>query len=188
MARTVYDAMGGMPVVLALARAWHARVLADPVVAHAFHRPVHPRHDERLAAYWAEQLGGPATFTGSTGAHASVVAVHSGNGPHDEMDARAVACFELALDDAAVPDDDALRATLTLWFTWATQVLNHEYETVESIPADLPMPVWTWDGPPPGPRAPAASSADDHRHDEDQRDRREGEDGHGHPQDPRDRG
>ncbi|ACZ30420.1 NUDIX hydrolase [Xylanimonas cellulosilytica DSM 15894] len=145
--RTIYDAMGGMPAVAALARAWHARVLDDPVVAHAFERRMHPQHDERLAAYWAEQLGGPATFTASMASHASVVAVHSGNGPHEEMDARAVACFELALDDAAIPDDDRLRNTLTLWFAWAMQVLNHEHETPEEVPVDLPMPTWTWDGP-----------------------------------------
>ncbi|WP_425954010.1 oxidoreductase [Xylanimonas sp. McL0601] len=145
---TVYDAMGGMPAVAALARAWHARVMDDPVVGHAFHPPIHPQHGERLAAYWAEQLGGPRAYTGSVASHAYAVALHSGNGPHDEMDARAVACFVLALDDADLPDDDRLRDTLTLWFTWATETINHEYEDPMAVPGDLAMPVWTWQGPP----------------------------------------
>ena len=148
MEPTVYDAMGGMPAVEALAHAWHARVMADPVVSHAFHPPIHLQHGERLAAYWAEQLGGPPLFTGSIASHAHVVALHSGNGPHDEMDARAIACFELAMDDAGLPDDDRLRDTLTLWFTWATETINHEYESPMAVPADLAMPIWTWDGPP----------------------------------------
>ncbi|MCL1869865.1 MAG: group II truncated hemoglobin [Promicromonosporaceae bacterium] len=155
--QTIYEAMGGMPAVVTLARAWHARAMADPVVAHAFHKGLHPQHEERLAAYWAQQLGGPPAFTDSLGSHAGVVVLHSGNGEHDEMDARAIACFELALDDAAIPDDEPLRNTLTLWFTWATEVLNHEFESQAAVPHDLPMPAWTWDGPaapevrPPGP-------------------------------------
>ncbi len=39
---SLFDALGGDAAVLKLAHAWHARVLADEVVAHAFRRPVHP--------------------------------------------------------------------------------------------------------------------------------------------------
>lgn len=144
MTDTVYEAMGGGPAVLALAAAWHERVLADPVVSHAFHEPAHPEHTERLAAYWAEQLGGPAA---PDVRHDAVVRMHSGNGPHDEMDARAVACFVLAMDDAGLPADDRLRDTLAAWFTWATEVLNHEYGTADDVPAGLPLPRWGWSGP-----------------------------------------
>ena len=43
-------------------RAWHARVVADEVVSHAFSHGYHPDHTERLAAYWGEALGGPTTI------------------------------------------------------------------------------------------------------------------------------
>ena len=33
---TLYDAAGGQPGLVTLAHAWHERVLADPVVRHAF--------------------------------------------------------------------------------------------------------------------------------------------------------
>lgn len=52
----MYDAVGGTETLLRLARAWHARLMADEVVAHAFSHGFHPQHDERLAAYWAEAL------------------------------------------------------------------------------------------------------------------------------------
>ncbi|MDE9366328.1 hypothetical protein PZ938_12020 [Luteipulveratus sp. YIM 133132] len=39
---TIYERLGGADVVLALARAWHARCLADPVVSHAFSHGFHP--------------------------------------------------------------------------------------------------------------------------------------------------
>ena len=90
--------------LLRLARAWHARVMADEVVGHAFSHGFHPEHSERLAAYWAEALGGPTTFSGEYGDETSVVRMHSGNGPHEEMDRRAIACFDQALEDVGVRD------------------------------------------------------------------------------------
>ena len=61
--QTVYEAAGGADGLLSLAQAWHARVMADDEVSHAFSHGYHPQHAERLAAYWAEALGGPAAFT-----------------------------------------------------------------------------------------------------------------------------
>ena len=47
--RSVYDAAGGDEGLLRLAEAWHARVLADEVVGHAFRHGVRPDHTRRLA-------------------------------------------------------------------------------------------------------------------------------------------
>lgn len=95
--RTVYEATGGIEGLRRLADAWHKRVMADEVVSHAFSHEFHPVHTERLAAYWAEALGGLNTFSANYGDETTVVKMHSGNGPHDEMDHRAIACFDKAL-------------------------------------------------------------------------------------------
>lgn len=100
---TVYEAAGGAEGLLRLAGAWHARVMADEVVSHAFSHGFYSEHTERLVAYWAEALGGPTTFSAECGDETSVVRMHSGNGPHDEMDGRAIACFDQALADMALP-------------------------------------------------------------------------------------
>jgi hemoglobin len=144
---SVYDAMGGADAVLRLARAWHQRVLADEVVSHAFSHGYRDDHDQRLAAYWAEQLGGPAAYTGALGDHSEVLRMHSGNGEHHEMDRRAEACFALALDDAALPGDPRLRRTLTDWFHWGVELMDSHPVTPDDVPDDLPMPRWSWDGP-----------------------------------------
>ena len=86
MKPTIYEAAGGHQAFIALARAWHARCLADPIVSHAFSHGYHPQHSERLAAYWAEALGGPADYTNSIADQSAVVRLHSGNGEHAEMD------------------------------------------------------------------------------------------------------
>jgi len=69
------------------------------VVSHAFSHGYHPRHTERLAAYWAESLSGPKRYSDIYGDETSVVRIHSGNGPHEEMDRRAIVCFDQALED-----------------------------------------------------------------------------------------
>ena len=78
--QTVFEAAGGADGILRLAAAWHERVMADEVVAHAFSQGFRPDHTERLAAYWAEALGGPASYSGGYGTEASVVRLHSGHG------------------------------------------------------------------------------------------------------------
>lgn len=143
---SIYQAMGGAPAVLALADAWHRRCLADPILAHPFEGGIHPEHTRRLAAYWAEQLGGPGDYTESMGDQTEVIRVHSGNGPHEQMDGRAVASFMLALDDADIPNDPDLRYQLVAWFTWATALLNHRWSDPADVPDDLPLPRWDWSG------------------------------------------
>ena len=136
---TWYDEIGGADVVLAVAHAWHERVLADPVVSHAFEHGFRDDHTERLAAYWAEVFGGPATYSTTMGDESHVVRLHSGNGPHDEMDRRAVDCFAAALRDAGVPE--AHHEALVTWFREANQNVNHRFTTPDQVPDGLPMPV-----------------------------------------------
>jgi hemoglobin len=136
---TLYDAIGGEAGALAVAHHWHERVLADPVVSHAFEHGFRDDHTERLAAYWAEVLGGPATYSQSMGDESEVVRMHTGNGPHDDMDRRAVDCFAEALVDAGVPESH--HGTLVAWFRRANQYVNHQFGSPGEVPDGLPMPV-----------------------------------------------
>ena len=143
--QSVYDAAGGGEGLLRLAEAWHARVMADEVVAHAFSHGFHPHHSARLAAYWAEALGGPAVFTAQYGDETSVVRMHSGNGPHEEMDRRAIACFGQALDDVGLTDP--VRRVVYDYFAWATTTTMSRYhDSASDVPDDLTIPQWTWHG------------------------------------------
>jgi len=145
--RTVYEAAGGYEGLLRLARAWHARVMADEVVSHAFSHGFHPEHSERLAAYWAEALGGPTTFSAAYGDETSVVRIHSGNGPHEEMDRRAITCFDQALEDIGLAGDDRLRQVLHDYFTWATTTTMSRYHrSPDDVPDGLKIPRWSWAG------------------------------------------
>jgi hemoglobin len=133
--------------VLRLARAWHTRAVVDEVVGHAFSHGFHPRHTERLAAYWVESLGGPPRFTASYGDESSVVRMHSGNGVHEEMDDRAVACFDAALTDVGLGEDAPARSVLHAWFDWMTRKsLGRWPASAADVPAGLRVPRWGWGG------------------------------------------
>src|SRR5262245_19891836 len=113
--------------MLRLAHAWHERVMADEIVSHAFSHGYQPDHTERLAAYWGEALGGPARYSEAYGDETAVVRIHSGNGVHEEMDQRAIACFDQALVDAGLAGDDRLRRVLHDYFAWATTTTMAQY-------------------------------------------------------------
>ena len=121
--------------------------MADPVVSHAFSHGFHPDHTRRLAAYWGETLGGPPIYSTEFSDESGVVRVHSGNGRHDEMDERAIACFDEALDDAGLSGDVEVRRTLHDYFVWATTTGMARYpDSADDVPVGLRMPRWSWAG------------------------------------------
>jgi hemoglobin len=145
--QSVYDAAGGSEGLCRLADAWHARVMADEVVSHAFSHGFQPDHTERLAAYWAEALGGPASYSENYGDESAVVRIHSGNGPHDEMDERAIDCFDQAMEDVGLAASESLRQVLHDYFAWATTTTMARYhESADDVPAGLVIPKWSWAG------------------------------------------
>jgi hemoglobin len=144
--QSVYDAAGGDAGLVRLAEAWHAKVMADEVVSHAFSHGVHPQHSERLAAYWAEALGGPHTYSERYGDETDVVRRHSGNGPHEEMDSRAIACFDQALEGIGLTEEP-LRQVLHDYFAWATTTSMSAYhDSADDVAKGLTIPRWSWDG------------------------------------------
>ncbi len=144
---TLYEAAGGSEGLLRLAHAWHERVMEDEVVSHAFSHGFRADHSERLAAYWAEALGGPPTYSTAYGDETTVVRMHSGNSPHEEMDRRAIACFDQALADVGLAEDPEVHAALHDYFAWATTTTMSRYNgSADDVPDGLPLPLWSWDG------------------------------------------
>ena len=150
---TVYEAAGGIGGLQRLADAWHTRVMADEEVSHAFSHGYRPDHSERLAAYWAEALGGPPLYSDAYGDETSVVRIHSGNGAHEEMDRCAIACFDQALADTGLVTDERLGHVLHDYFAWATTTTMARYHrSADDVPDGLAIPRWSWDGLQPDPQ------------------------------------
>jgi hemoglobin len=134
---TLYEAVGGFDAILALTRGWHALCLADPTAAHPFEHDLHPYHDERLAAYLAEALGGPGLYTAGYGDESSVQRIHAGNGVHPELDEACLAAFDLALADTGITGETAGR--VSAYFRAATMAQRAFAEGAHRVPDGLPF-------------------------------------------------
>jgi hemoglobin len=144
---TLFEFAGGEQALLALAAAHHKRCIEDPELNHPFSHPdQHPQHVERLAAYWAEVLGGPPTYSQSCGNQTGLLHMHSGNGDMGDLGERFVRCFVLAMDDAELPDDPAFRAALSAYMRWAVSDVLVYSPRDSVVPLGASMPRWGWDG------------------------------------------
>jgi hemoglobin len=91
--------------------------------------------------------GGPATYSEKCGDETAVVRIHSGNGVHEEMDRRAIACFDQALEDVGLSANEQLWQVLHDYFAWATTTTMARYhESADDVPKGLRIPRWSWDG------------------------------------------
>lgn len=145
---SLYEFAGGAPAFLALAKAHHARCLDDPELNHPFSHPgQNPRHVERLAAYWAQVMGGPAGYSAEcAGNQSELVRMHAGNGDMSDLGSRFVECFMLAADDAGLPADPPFRAALRSYMEWAVDDVALSHPDDSQIPEGLTIPHWSWDG------------------------------------------
>jgi hemoglobin len=146
MRGSVYDAVGGGPAFLRLAQAHHERCIADAELNHAFSHGTKPDHVERLAAYWAEILGGPADYTAKYATQYEALATHAGEGVPPEWADRFLACFLGALDDAGISDDPHLRQVLHDYMRWAADDFVSYGQRGAVVPRVVGMPQWSWDG------------------------------------------
>lgn len=134
---SLYDQIGGFDTVLALVRRWHVLCLQHPVAAHPFEHALHPRHDERLAAYLAEALGGPALYTAGYGDETSVQRMHAGNGVHVELDEACLALFDQALAEVGITGPAA--GHISAYFRSATEAQRQWASSSAEVPDGLPF-------------------------------------------------
>jgi len=147
MRPTLHEYAGGDAAFLRLAQAHHARCLADPELNHPFSHPgQHPQHVGRLAAYWAEVLGGPPSYSRSCGDQSALLGMHAGIGDMSDLGRRFAECFAAAADDAGLPADPEFRAALRAYMEWAAGHFTGYPDRGAAVPSGLPMPRWGWDG------------------------------------------
>jgi len=144
---SLYEVAGGLPAMLALAAAHHARCLADPELNHPFsHDDLDPNHIAHLADYWGEVLGGRPRYSERLGSQTALLTMHAGNGDLTDLGQRFVDCFVGAIDDAGLPADAGLRTALREYMEWAVSDMIAYPDAGSDVPAGLPVPRWSWEG------------------------------------------
>ncbi|MDH2414977.1 oxidoreductase [Nocardioides sp. CER19] len=134
---TLYERAGGFDAILALCRHWHALCSADPLAGHPFEHITLPNHDERLAAYLSEALGGPPLYTAGYGDETFMQRLHAGNGDHPDLYEACLVRFDRALSDVGVPQPAA--EEISAYFRAATTAMHAYSESVDQVPDRLPF-------------------------------------------------
>ena len=134
---SLYEDVGGFDRVLALCKAWQARLKQDPLAWHPFEHGTHPQHDERLAAYLAEAFGGPPLYSSQHGDESAVQRIHACNGEHVELDEACLKAFDLAVADIGLSGELAQR--VSAYFRRATIEQRRWAARGTTVPDDLPF-------------------------------------------------
>ncbi|MFE9322430.1 oxidoreductase [Nocardia sp. NPDC052278] len=98
---------------------------------------MHPQHDERLAAYLAEALGGPALYSAGYGDETYVQRIHAGMGVHIELDEVCLRLFDQALADMGMTG--AAGRQLSRYFRDATVAMRAYGDSEDLVPEGLPF-------------------------------------------------
>ena len=113
--------------------------------------PDHPAH---VAAFLAEVLGGPTTYSEEHGGHPHMIQQHLNRHLAQDQRRRWVTLLLETADELKLPEDPEFRSALVAYLEWGSRlaVIN------SALPADThldpaPMPRWGW-GVPGGPYQP----------------------------------
>ncbi len=134
---SLYEQAGGFDAILALCKRWHALCLTDPLAGHPFEHELHPRHDERLAAYLSEAWGGPPLYTAGYGDESYVQRIHACNGVHIELDEACLAFFDRAVSEMTTSPD--AKAKMNAYFRSATEDMRRFESNDAEVPEGLPF-------------------------------------------------
>ena len=121
--------------------------MADEVVSHAFDHGVRPDHAERLAAYWAEALGGPETFSAAFGDETPWCACTAATVPTRRWTVVRSRVLIRRSVTSGVEAGSRLSRVLHDYFAWATTTTMSRYHaSADDVPDGLDIPKWSWDG------------------------------------------
>jgi hemoglobin len=147
---TLFEWAGGLTAVRRLIDAFYDRVETDDLLSPFFPGGVSEQHRSHVAAWWAEVLGGPTTYTDRLGGYEAMLAHHRDLAITPEQRHRFASTVSLAADDAGLPDDPEFRAAVVGYVEWGTRLAMHNSRPgAEDVVEHAPVPRWGWGVAPP---------------------------------------
>ncbi len=143
MAESMYDAIGGTPVLRRLVDDFYTKVLADPILRPVFANFTQ-QHLEHVVVWLAEVFGGPGAFTDELGGHLHILRAHHGLGITEEQRAR---WADLMAESArtVLPADERLQDSFNRYIRWGTEIARDVSRPGEPYPEDAgDVPRWDW--------------------------------------------
>jgi hemoglobin len=140
---TLYEWLGGMPVLTQLTAAFYARVPADPLLGPVFAR-MSSQHPQHVAEFLAEVLGGPTTYSAERGGHPNMIRHHLGRALTQAQRRRWVELLLECGDELGLPDDPEFRSAFVAYLEWGTRLAVLNSQPGAAVTEQAPMPQWGW--------------------------------------------
>ena len=119
---SIHAWIGGTEAIGRWLDAFYDEVGRDPLLAPVFGGVVTRAHRDHVTAWWAEVMGGPATYTEELGGYAHMLAQHRGLRITDEQRLRFVTLLSVAADTAGLPADPEARSALMAYAEWGSRL------------------------------------------------------------------
>ncbi|KRF38531.1 group II truncated hemoglobin [Terrabacter sp. Soil810] len=146
---TLYEWAGGLAALRRMIDCFYDRVEVDEALSGFFPGGVSEHHRAHVADWWAEVLGGPATYTERHGGYESMLRHHLGLAITAAQRHRFAATMSLAADDAELPGDPEFRAAIIGYLEWGSRLAMENSQPDADPVAHAPTPRWGWGVAPP---------------------------------------
>lgn len=140
---SLYEWLGGMPVLEKLTTEFYSRVPADPLIGPVFAHmsPEHPKH---VAEFLGEVFGGPKVYSDQRGGHAGMIRHHLSRRLTEAQRRRWVDLLLTCADDVGLPGDPEFRSAFVAYLEWGTRLAVINSQEGAEVVEDAPMPRWGW--------------------------------------------
>jgi len=140
---TLYEWIGGIEALSRLTTRFYEHVKKDallgPVFAHM--DADHPSH---VAAFLAEVLGGPDTYSREHGGHPHMIQQHLNRHLTQEHRRQWVALLLQTADELEMPDDPEFRSAIVGYLEWGSRLAVINSQPGATADQLAPMPLWGW--------------------------------------------
>ena len=140
---TLFDWIGGAPVIERLFTHFYARVAAEPLLAPIFAH-MSPEHIAHVSAFVGEVLGGPKVYSSRHGGHPAMIHKHANRALTEEQRQRWMQLLLQCADELGVPSDPEFRSALVSYLEWGTRLAVINSQPGADLSGTAPMPSWGW--------------------------------------------
>jgi hemoglobin len=140
---SLYEWVGGIDALTRLTTRFYEHVKSDPLLMPVFAHmgDDHPAH---VAAFLAEVLGGPPTYSEQHGGHPHMVQQHLNRHLAQDQRRRWVTLLLETADELNLPQDPEFRSALVGYLEWGSRLAVINSQPGAAIDHNAPMPKWGW--------------------------------------------
>ncbi len=140
---TLFEWMGGMPVLDRLMTRFYERVRQDAILAPLFAQMARD-HPHSVALFVAEVLGGPKAYSQERGGHPHMIERHLNRHLTQAQRAQWVRLLLATADEIGVPDDPEFRSALVGYLEWGSRLAVINSQPGATVDPRAAMPRWGW--------------------------------------------